>query len=116
MLSNIKDNCLNQIFSFLDDGPKLKILKYNKILQNKLSINLVNFKFFSKRYIIYAENRRGKEYQSYTDFFIFEGEYLQGERNGKGKEYDYYGKLIFEGEYLNGKKKRKRKRIYKFKW
>ena len=35
----------------------------------------------------------------------FEGEYLNGTRNGKGKEYDYNGKLIFEGEYLNGWKK-----------
>ena len=34
----------------------------------------------------------------------FEGEYLNGERNGKGKEYDTNGKLIFEGEFLNGKK------------
>ena len=33
----------------------------------------------------------------------FEGEYLNGERNGKGKEY-YKGKLLFEGEYLNDKK------------
>ena len=33
---------------------------------------------------------------------IFEGEYLNGERNGKGKKYYDYG-LIFEGEYLNGK-------------
>ena len=29
----------------------------------------------------------------------FEGEYLNGQRNGKGKEY-YNNKLIFEGEYL----------------
>ena len=35
---------------------------------------------------------------------IFEGEYLNGERNGKGKEYNYDGGLIFEGEYLNGKR------------
>ena len=34
---------------------------------------------------------------------IYEGEYLNGKRNGKGKEY-YYGDLIFEGEYLDGKK------------
>ena len=34
---------------------------------------------------------------------IFEGEYLNGKRNGKGKEYDN-NKIIFEGEYLNGKK------------
>ena len=33
---------------------------------------------------------------------IFEGEYLNGKRNGKGKEYNKEGKLIFEGEYLNG--------------
>ena len=34
---------------------------------------------------------------------IFEGEYLNGERNGKGKEYND-DKLLFEGEYLNGKR------------
>ena len=34
----------------------------------------------------------------------FEGEYLNGKRNGKGKEYNYEGKLLFEGEYLNGKR------------
>ena len=35
----------------------------------------------------------------------FEGEYLNGKRNGKGKEYDDFdGRLIFEGEYLNGKR------------
>ena len=33
----------------------------------------------------------------------FEGEYVNGKRNGKGKEYDEEGKLLFEGEYLNGK-------------
>ena len=35
----------------------------------------------------------------------FEGEFLNGRRNGKGKEYeDYENKIIFEGEYLNGKR------------
>jgi len=33
----------------------------------------------------------------------FEGEYLNGEKNGKGKEY-YDVELRFEGEYLNNKK------------
>ena len=32
----------------------------------------------------------------------FEGEYVNGERNGKGKEY-FKNELIFEGEYLNEK-------------
>ena len=36
-------------------------------------------------------------------FLLFEGEYLNGERNGKGKEYNYEGSLLFEGEYKKGK-------------
>ena len=35
---------------------------------------------------------------------IFEGEYLNGEKNGKGKEYNDNGKLVFEGEYLKDKR------------
>ena len=34
----------------------------------------------------------------------FEGEYINGEKNGKGKEYNYKGELKFEGEYYKGKK------------
>ena len=41
-----------------------------------------------------------KEYKN--NVLIYEGEYLNGERNGKGKEYNDNGKLIFEGEYVNG--------------
>ena len=43
---------------------------------------------------------------------IFEGEYLNGKRNGKGKEYYYYGKLKIEGEFLNGEKNGKIKEYY----
>jgi len=42
---------------------------------------------------------------------MFEGEYLNGEKNGKGKQYDYFGNLMFEGEYLNEKKREKEKNI-----
>jgi len=35
---------------------------------------------------------------------MFEGEYLNGKRNGKGKEYYYNRNIIFEVEYLNGKR------------
>ena len=45
-----------------------------------------------------------KEYYDLLNKIKYEGEYLNGERNGKGKEYDYNGDLIFEGEYLNNKK------------
>ena len=34
----------------------------------------------------------------------FEGEYLEGKRNGKGKEYNNCGKLQFEGEFINGER------------
>ena len=42
-----------------------------------------------------------KEYH-YNGKLEFEGEYLNGKRNGKGKEYYMNSKLKFEGEYLNG--------------
>ena len=45
-----------------------------------------------------------KIYNYYGDL-KFEGEYLNGERNGKGKEYDIIdGKLEYEGEYKKGKR------------
>ena len=50
--------------------------------------------------------RFGKEL--YTNGRIdFEGEYLNGEKNGKGKEFffDKNDVLKFEGEYLNDKRK-----------
>ena len=46
---------------------------------------------------------KGKEY--FFGRLKFEGEYLNGKKNGKGKEYDEDGILIFEGEYLNGERK-----------
>ena len=52
-----------------------------------------------------------KEYED--NILTFEGEYLNGERNGKGKEYGKDGKLIFEGIYLNGKRIGKGKEYYK---
>jgi len=36
---------------------------------------------------------------------MFEGEYLNGKRNGKGKEYYENGNLMFEREYINGKRR-----------
>ena len=46
---------------------------------------------------------KGKEYHISKDYFIYEGKYSNGKRNGNGKEYNESGKLLFEGEYLNGK-------------
>ena len=88
----------------IKEVKKLKIVKYNKSLQNALNLKLINYKYFTGRYIIYGPNGEGKEYNTGDDNLVFEGEYLKGERNGKGKEYNDKGKLEFEGEYLNGKK------------
>ena len=93
------------IFSYLNEETKLKIAKYNKNLQKKLGINIINYKLFSGRYIVFENNGRVKEYNSYDDNLLFEGEYLNGKRNGKGKEYNNWnGGLWFQGEYLNGKR------------
>ena len=44
-----------------------------------------------------------KEYD-YWGNLIFEGEYLNGERSGKGKEFiQFKNTLVYEGEYLYGK-------------
>ena len=111
MLNNIKSNFIvKKIFIHLYDRKQLKLIKYNKILQNKINISLYNYKIFSGRYIEYETDGKGKDY--YDGALLFEGEYLNGERNGKGKEFYYSdGKLKFEGEYLNGKKNGKGKNI-----
>ena len=98
------------IFSFLHERTKLKIIKYNKTIQNILNIYLIDYKLYSKKYIIYETKNKGKEYYFENDNLIFEGEFLKGERNGKGKEYhSFLGSIIFEGEYLNGKRNGKGK-------
>ena len=105
---------IKHLFSFINDTIKLKLVRYNKNLQNKLSINIIDYQILSGRYIIYEAKDKGKEYMCFNDIVIYEGEYLNGKRNGKGKEYykdilvssDY---LLYEGEYLNGKRNGKGK-------
>ena len=94
MLKNIKSAYfIKRLFLFVDEKQKLKIVKYNKSLQKNLKISNINYAYFSGRYIIYESKRKIKEYD-YDDELRFEGEYLNGKKNGKGKEYKYYK---FEG-------------------
>ena len=110
MLKNIKASFfLKVLFSHTSEIKKLKVVRYNKYLQKILDRRLIHYKILSKRYIVLCQEGKWKEYDLNTDKLIFEGEYLNGERNGKGKEYDDYGKLVFEGEYLNGKRNGKGK-------
>ena len=104
MLENIKSSFFLQfLFSNIDYRKKLKILKYNKGLQQKIEISSFYYKVFSGRYLV-CEKGKGIEYNCYNDKVIFEGEYLNGQRNGKGKEFFDNGELKFEGEYLEGKR------------
>ena len=105
MLKNIKSTYfIKTIFSYFDEGRKLNLIKYNKKFQELLSLNLINYKLYSGRYIIFANNQKGKEYDSKYVKLLYEGEYLNGKRNGKGIEFDYGGNIEYEGEYLNGKR------------
>ena len=71
MLQNIKPSFFVKIiFSFLDEKTKLKLIKYNKSLQNIKNINLINYKILSGRYIVYEENEIIKEYSTYNDKLI----------------------------------------------
>ena len=116
------------IFSCIDEKRKLKLIKYNKSLKDKTGIGLIQYKLLSERYIIYETKGKGKEYD-WKDNLLFEGEFINGVKNGKGKEYyfdenspddnDTYSNenseginesiLKFEGEYLNGKRNGKGK-------
>ncbi len=71
-----------QPFNFLDDKVKLKIVKYNKSLQNLLNLSLYDY-MFNGRYIIYETKTKGKEYNFYNSQLIFEGEYLNGKKMEK---------------------------------
>ena len=111
MLKIIKSSYFIPIlFSYVYEKQKLKVIKYNKILQKDLNISILNYKYFTGRYIQYESNRIGKEINYVDNALRFEGEYLNGKRHGKGKEYNEYGNLTFEGEYLNGKRNGKGKK------
>ena len=54
---------------------------------------------------------KGREYDKNFGELIFEGEYLKGERYGRGKEFYDNGLIQYEGEYCNGKKMEKEKNM-----
>ena len=83
-----------------------------EFLNNKKLIEEGNDENGNIIYELINGNGKVKEYNSYDNNFEFEGEYLDGLRNGKEKEYGYDGKLIFEGEYLNGQRNGKGKEYY----
>ena len=93
---------LKQLFSFLDTKKKLYMIINSKYYQKKLGINLETYKKQSGKYKIGSKNGFGKEFSLETNKLIFEGEYINNRRNGKGKEYYKEGHLKLVGEYLKG--------------
>ena len=114
MLKDIKSSYLIKsiFFHCINGKKKFKLIKYNKTFQKILNVNIIDYIYFSKRYIIYEPNNIGKEYDFENDTLIFEGTYLNKERNGQGREY-YYNKIIFEGQYLSGLRNGKGKEYIK---
>ena len=103
-MDNIKSpNILKKILYNLSRSVFLYFINYNKKIQNKFHINIEDYKKFGNRNKIIENNGFGKEYRLNTNIVIFEGEYLNGKKNGKGKEYYENGQIKFEGEYLKGK-------------
>jgi len=65
-------------------------------LQKNFNISIINYKYFSKKYIIYESKRIGKEYEYYNDdIYIFEGEYLNGQDMEKEKNIILIKKVIY---------------------
>ena len=97
---------ITKIFDFINEKRKLDIVKYNKNYQNLLDLDIINYRTLSGRFIVKEENGIIKEYDDINYNIIYEGEYLNGKRHGKGKEYEefLFKYLLFEGEYKNGKR------------
>ena len=107
MLGNIKSIYFTKVvFQLLKERVQLQLIRYNKKLQNLININLFNYRALSSRYIIFEKNNKGKEYNGFDDTLIYDGEYLNGKKNGKGIEYYFDGSIEFEGEYLNGQRRK----------
>ena len=66
-----------------------------------------NGKGYDVRNNIVYELKNGKGYVKEYNYYcrlIFEGEYVNGQKNGKCKEYTFFGDLVFEGECVGGVK------------
>ena len=95
---------LKKIFNQIDYDKKLITIVYNKKIQKKLGINIIDYWRLSGRYKEEEENGQIKIFNSYDHHLLFKGHYSNRQKNGIGEEYNDDGKIIFEGKYVNGKK------------
>ena len=95
---NGREYNINQVKTF--EGEYVKGKKWNgEFICESETYQLKNGNGHIKEYI----------YNKFNYIIIYEGDYLNGKRNGKGKEFNVDNNLIYEGEYLNGKKNGKGK-------
>ena len=108
MLLNIHSkHIFKYTVSFIDIKKLLKLINYNKELQGKIDININYYRKISQKILKIDENGIGRIYDIINNDLIFEGEYFNKKKNGKGKEYKDYillSKLAFEGEFKDGKR------------
>ena len=91
LIKDVKSGLIfKKIFSFLKINIRFQVIIYNKSYQKKLDININDYIQVSGRYIVYANGKTIVMYRK-GNFKLFEGEYLNGKKNGKGKEYYYNG-------------------------
>ena len=100
-----------EIFLYLNEKQRLNLIRYNNQLQKFFRVDISYYRKKCDKYIIFLDNGRMKLYDSKTNELLYDGECLNGKRNGKGEEYRN-GKVIFEGEYLNEKRNGKGKEYY----
>jgi len=117
MLKNIKASYfLRLIFSHLEYAKKLKLIKTSKKFQNFFNVDVIHYRLYSGKIIYYDENsnQKGREYDIvHNNKLLYYGEYMHGEKNGKGTEYFSDSTVKFEGEYSKGKRNGRGKEYYK---
>ena len=94
----------NEITSFELEYASGKIKGKGKFYSDKDNLEFLNDfgDLDIEEYIAYE--KKSSNFQLNKNYFlIFDGEFLNGKKHGKGKEFRG-DKLLFEGEYLNGKK------------
>ena len=87
MLDNIRSKyILKYLLHYIKEKKKLILFRYNKNIQTNLNIKLLNYKIFSGNYsTIYVTSKKIKIFDVSKDQFIFEGDYLNGQKMEKEK-------------------------------
>ena len=79
---------IQKIFNLLNMHKKLKIIKYNSQIQNIINININTYRTYSGKFVVVYNNEKIREFSSINGELLYEGEYLNGYKNGYGKEYE----------------------------